>query len=316
MVGLDEDDFQPAVRGTGYGHVPAAGRGRLRPRRDGQPGGGRGAGAAAAPGVRPRPVRGVGGGPGPGVRRGHQRAGQADHLGGHRRAWLAGRVRARGAHRQRRQRRAPARQLLGRRAEPAGRRPGPARADRARRVDGGRPAGQPARAARRRRPVTRAPTCGCSRRCGRARSRCGATENREAALRFIEAPPGDPGAANLELKCFDNSANPYLVVGSVLAVALAAADRKASLPAEVCGRPGQPGEPGRRAGAAAAWHRWPTRSRRWRPARTCAPRWAASCWPVSSPPAGPRSSWPRASPTRRSSPSPAGSSKVPRAWAS
>lgn len=69
------------------------------------------------------------------------------------------------------------------------------------------------------------------------------TENREAALRFIEAGPGDPGAANLELKCFDNSANPYLVVGSVLAVALAGADRKASLPAEVSGDPASPGHP-------------------------------------------------------------------------
>jgi glutamine synthetase len=68
-------------------------------------------------------------------------------------------------------------------------------------------------------------------------------ENREAALRFIPSPPGDPGAANLELKPFDNSANPYLVVGSVLAVALAAADRKASLPAEVSGDPASPGNP-------------------------------------------------------------------------
>ncbi len=69
------------------------------------------------------------------------------------------------------------------------------------------------------------------------------TENREAALRFIEAGPGDPGAANLELKCFDNSANPYLVAGSVLAVALAGADRKAVLPAEVSGDPASASNP-------------------------------------------------------------------------
>ena len=69
------------------------------------------------------------------------------------------------------------------------------------------------------------------------------TENREAALRFIEAGPGNPGAANLELKGFDNSANPYLVVGSVLAVALAGADRKATLPTEVIGDPASPGNP-------------------------------------------------------------------------
>jgi len=69
------------------------------------------------------------------------------------------------------------------------------------------------------------------------------TENREAALRFIEASAGNPGAANLELKCFDGSANPYLVVGAVLAVALAGLDRKATLPAEVSGDPASPGNP-------------------------------------------------------------------------
>jgi glutamine synthetase len=69
------------------------------------------------------------------------------------------------------------------------------------------------------------------------------TENREAALRFIEASPGDPGTANLELKCFDGSANPYLVAGAVLAVALAGLDRKATLPAEVSGDPASPGNP-------------------------------------------------------------------------
>jgi glutamine synthetase len=66
-------------------------------------------------------------------------------------------------------------------------------------------------------------------------------ENREAALRFIA--PGEPDAANLELKCFDNSANPYLVVGSVLAVALAGMDRKAELPGEVAGDPASSSSP-------------------------------------------------------------------------
>ena len=68
-------------------------------------------------------------------------------------------------------------------------------------------------------------------------------ENREAAVRFIEASPSDPGTANVELKCFDGSANPYLLTGAVLAVALAGADRQASLPAEVSGDPGAPGHP-------------------------------------------------------------------------
>jgi glutamine synthetase len=69
------------------------------------------------------------------------------------------------------------------------------------------------------------------------------TENREAALRFIEASPFEPGTANAELKTFDSSANPYLVAGAVLAVALASADRRARLPEEVSGDPGAPGHP-------------------------------------------------------------------------
>jgi glutamine synthetase len=68
-------------------------------------------------------------------------------------------------------------------------------------------------------------------------------ENREAALRFIGADAGGPEHANVEIKCFDNSANPYLVVGSVLAVALAGADRKAVLPAEVAGDPASASNP-------------------------------------------------------------------------
>jgi glutamine synthetase len=69
------------------------------------------------------------------------------------------------------------------------------------------------------------------------------TENREAALRFIEGGPGDASAANAELKSFDSSANPYLLTGAVLAVALASADRQARLPDEVVGDPAAPGHP-------------------------------------------------------------------------
>ena len=69
------------------------------------------------------------------------------------------------------------------------------------------------------------------------------TENREAALRFITGTPSAPGAANAELKCFDLSANPYLLTGAVLAVALGSADASASLPDEVSGDPGVPGHP-------------------------------------------------------------------------
>jgi glutamine synthetase len=68
-------------------------------------------------------------------------------------------------------------------------------------------------------------------------------ENREAAMRLIEAPAADPGQANVELKCFDLSANPYLLTGATLAVALRGAGAGASLPPEVSGDPAAPGHP-------------------------------------------------------------------------
>jgi glutamine synthetase len=68
-------------------------------------------------------------------------------------------------------------------------------------------------------------------------------ENREAAMRFIEAPAGDPGKANVELKCFDLSANPYLLTGAIMAVALRGAGAGAGLPPEVSGDPAAPGHP-------------------------------------------------------------------------
>jgi glutamine synthetase len=40
-------------------------------------------------------------------------------------------------------------------------------------------------------------------------------------------------AANTEVKCFDQSANPYLVVGAVIAAGLAGVERNLKLPAEV-----------------------------------------------------------------------------------
>jgi glutamine synthetase len=68
-------------------------------------------------------------------------------------------------------------------------------------------------------------------------------ENREAAIRLIEAPAGDPGRANAELKCFDLSANPYLLTGAIMAVAIRGARAGASLPPEVSGDPAAPGHP-------------------------------------------------------------------------
>ncbi|HWI03945.1 MAG TPA: glutamine synthetase family protein [Acidimicrobiales bacterium] len=64
--------------------------------------------------------------------------------------------------------------------------------------------------------------------------RCWGRENREAGLRLVTGTRGSEAtAANAELKCFDLSANPYLVVGAVVAVVCAARDRDLRLPSEV-----------------------------------------------------------------------------------
>ena len=57
-------------------------------------------------------------------------------------------------------------------------------------------------------------------------------ETRETALRLITGP-----SANAEFKCFDGTANPYLVVGSVLAAGLAGVLGDMRLPAPVTGDP-------------------------------------------------------------------------------
>ncbi len=63
---------------------------------------------------------------------------------------------------------------------------------------------------------------------------CWGLENREAGVRLVTGTRGsEPAAANAELKCFDLSANPYLVVGAVTAVVCASSDAGARLPAEV-----------------------------------------------------------------------------------
>jgi glutamine synthetase len=63
---------------------------------------------------------------------------------------------------------------------------------------------------------------------------CWGRENREAAIRFVTGMVGARAtAANTEVKCFDQSANPYLVVGSVIAAGLAGVERNLKLPAEV-----------------------------------------------------------------------------------
>ncbi|MGH3341898.1 MAG: glutamine synthetase family protein [Carbonactinosporaceae bacterium] len=68
--------------------------------------------------------------------------------------------------------------------------------------------------------------------------RCWGRENREAALRLVTGPVGSESvAANVEVKCVDASANPYLVVGALLAVVLAGLGRRLRLPDETPGDP-------------------------------------------------------------------------------
>jgi glutamine synthetase len=63
---------------------------------------------------------------------------------------------------------------------------------------------------------------------------CWGRENREAALRFVTGVTGARDtAANVEIKCCDPAANPYLAVGAVCAVVADAVDADLRLPEEV-----------------------------------------------------------------------------------
>jgi glutamine synthetase len=56
-------------------------------------------------------------------------------------------------------------------------------------------------------------------------------ENREAALRLVTGATGSRAwAANLEVKAFDQTANPYLVMAALIFAGLAGVDEKAALP--------------------------------------------------------------------------------------
>ncbi|WP_326569601.1 glutamine synthetase family protein [Amycolatopsis rhabdoformis] len=64
-------------------------------------------------------------------------------------------------------------------------------------------------------------------------------ENRETPLRLISGPVGKRDtAANFEVKCFDLTANPYLVVAGLLFAGLAGVDSSARLPAALDVDPG------------------------------------------------------------------------------
>jgi glutamine synthetase len=63
---------------------------------------------------------------------------------------------------------------------------------------------------------------------------CWGLENREAALRLVTGSAGEEDrAANIELKCADQAANPYLLVAAVLAAGMAGMHGGARLPEPV-----------------------------------------------------------------------------------
>jgi glutamine synthetase len=68
--------------------------------------------------------------------------------------------------------------------------------------------------------------------------RCWGWENREAALRLVTGSAGGrEREANAEVKCFDLAANPYLLVGAVIAAGLGGVDAASRLPEEVSADP-------------------------------------------------------------------------------
>jgi len=73
---------------------------------------------------------------------------------------------------------------------------------------------------------------------------CWGVETREAALRFVPGTTGRPGAANLEVKCFDLAANPYLLLGALVAAARDGLAAGKPLPEPITGDPATvPGVP-------------------------------------------------------------------------
>jgi glutamine synthetase len=72
---------------------------------------------------------------------------------------------------------------------------------------------------------------------------CWGLENREAALRMVTGSLGsEEWAANLEVKCFDLHANPYLTLAGLLAAGTEGLDRGAQLPEPVDVDPASLGE--------------------------------------------------------------------------
>jgi glutamine synthetase len=71
---------------------------------------------------------------------------------------------------------------------------------------------------------------------------CWGTENREAAIRFLDGGPGNPYGANVEVKVVDPSANPYFATATILGLALDGIDRELRLHPETTVDPATLGE--------------------------------------------------------------------------
>jgi len=69
---------------------------------------------------------------------------------------------------------------------------------------------------------------------------CWGTENREAAVRFVTAGPGNPYGGNVEVKAIDASANPYFASAAILGLALEGIQQQAELPTETTVDPATP----------------------------------------------------------------------------
>ena len=67
---------------------------------------------------------------------------------------------------------------------------------------------------------------------------CWGSENREAALRFVNAGPANPYGGNVEVKVIDPSANPYFASATVLGLALDGIKQRAALSPETTVDPG------------------------------------------------------------------------------
>jgi glutamine synthetase len=67
---------------------------------------------------------------------------------------------------------------------------------------------------------------------------CWGTENREAAVRFLQGGSSNPHGANVEVKIVDPSANPYFATAAILGLALDGIERELALPQETTVDPG------------------------------------------------------------------------------